>query len=292
MGARNLVGQESALKQAAAGIRPTGFIDYSRYLDALYLHVKAAQPYNYLEFSADLGFGTTTYMHQIVRRYRSLTIKNAERIAASLELIGNDKKYFFNLVRYAHARSADERDAAWKDILRIKATEVASEPDQDVLAYFSQWYHPVVREYMKVDGAQTPAEIARSLVPMLRPEQVRESLQLLERLRLIEQNPDDGTYRLTAERVSTGHRVRTLAVMNYHLQMINLARDALVNIPGKERDISALTLSVSAKSYERIRSMIHAFQLQLLEEAEKEPQPERVLQINIQMFPVSKCRKG
>jgi uncharacterized protein (TIGR02147 family) len=292
MGAKNLSARKTILVQASEAVKPTGFVDYSRYLESLFQQIKSQQAYTYLEFSADLGFGETTYVHQIVRRYRSLTMKNAEKIASHLELTGFEKKYFFNLVKYAHSRSAAERDAAWKEILRIKANEVAEEPEQDILEYFSQWYHPVVREYIKIeDGSQEPATVARELVPALRPEQVRESLELLERLKLIETDPETGKYRQTNERVSTGHRVKTLAVMNYHIQMINLAKDSLANVPGKQRDISALTLSVSAESYEKIKAMIHTFQLQLLEEAEKTPDPEKVVQVNIQMFPVSKSRK-
>lgn len=292
MGAKNLSPRKSIVIKAAETIKPTGFVDYSRFLEAIFQHAKAQQAYTYLEFSADLGFGETTYLHQIVRRYRSLTMKNAEKIASHLALSGSEKKYFFNLVKYAHTRSAVEREAAWKEMLRIKASEVAEEPEQDVLEYFSQWYHPVVREFLKVEkDEQDPVSVAKELVPTLRPEQVRESLELLERLKLIEVDPNSGRYRQTSERVSTGHRVKTHAVMNYHIQMINLARESLANVPGKQRDISALTLSVSEASYERIKTMIHTFQLQLLEEAEKTADPEKVVQVNIQMFPVSKSRK-
>lgn len=292
MVAKKLSSKKSLLAEAADRIRPSSFIDYSKYLEAIFQQLKSHGSYTYHDFSFDLGFGATTYVHQILRRYRALTGKNAEKIVDSLGLTGPEKKYFINLVKYAHARSAADREGAWKEILKIKSNETVAQPEHDILEYFSQWYHPVVREYLQLpDGVVDPAAMAKELIPSLRPEQVRESLELLERLKLIELNQSSGRYQQTSERVSTGHRVKTHAIANYHLQMINLARESLANIPGKERDISALTLSVSAESCERIKAMIHTFQLQLLEEAEKSRSPDKVVQINIQLFPVTKSRK-
>lgn len=292
MVAKKLASTKSLLAEAADKIKPSAFIDYSKFLDALYQYIKNSQGYTYHDFSYDLGFGATTYAHQIIRRYRSLTPKNAEKITSALDLTGSERKYFLNLVKYAHARSTADRDSSWKEILKIKTNEVAAIPEHDILEYFSQWYHPVVREYLNLPGSDPdPAVMAKELIPSLRPEQVRESLVLLERLNLISVDPESGQYRPTSERVSTGHRVKTHAVVNYHLQMINLARESLANLPGKERDISAMTLSVSAKSFERIKAMIHTFQLQLMEEAEKSTNQDKVIQVNIQLFPVTKSRK-
>lgn len=289
MGERNLQITKSVLTEAVSKHRPSQYVDYCKFLDQIFHYIKDRQKYSYQDFSCDLGFGETTFMHQIVRRYRSLTVRNADKIAGKLDLTGSEKKYFINLIRYTHARSTADRDAAWKDILKIKGQETAADPDHDILEYFSQWYHPVVREYLSLPGGSCdPGVIAKELVPSLRPEQIRESLDLLERLKLVAVDAVTGKYQATTERVSTGHRVKTHAVVNYHMQMINLARDSLANIPGKERDISALTLSVSADSFERIRGMIHTFQLQLMEEAEKSGDREKVIQVNIQLFPVTK----
>lgn len=143
-------------------------------------------------------------------------------MAGKLELTGSEKKYFINLIKYTHARSTADRDAAWKDILKIKGQETAADPGHDILEYFSQWYHGVVREYLSLPGSSCdPAIISKELGPSLRPEQVRESLDLLERLKLVSVDAASGRYQPTAERVSTGHRVKTHAVVN-----TSLARNA------------------------------------------------------------------
>lgn len=251
MGERHLKTIKTILSEAVRHHRPTQFIDYCKFLDQIFHYVKDRQKYSYQDFSCDLGFGETTLLHQIVRRYRALTLKNAEKIAGKLDLTGAEKKYFLNLIKYTHARSTADRDAAWKDILKIKGQEMAADPDHDILEYFSQWYHPVVREYLSLPGSSSdPGAIAKDLVPSLRPEQIRESLNLLERLNLVALDAGTGKFHPTAERVSTGQRVKTHAIVNYHIQMINLARDSLANIPGKERDVSALTLSISAESFD------------------------------------------
>ena len=112
MGERQLYLRKNILFDAVSEHPPSHFIDYSKFLDAVYQYVKNRQKYSYNDFSCDLGFGESTYIHQIVRRYRSLTVKNAEKIAGKLEITGKEKKYLINLVKYSHARSSVDRELA------------------------------------------------------------------------------------------------------------------------------------------------------------------------------------
>ncbi|RYZ48818.1 MAG: TIGR02147 family protein, partial [Proteobacteria bacterium] len=76
-----------------------------------------------------------------------------------------------------------------------------------------------------------------------------------------------------------------LALVSYHSSMIDHGKGALTSISGKRRDVSAVTVSVNESTAQRIRDMIHAFQLQILDEAERSQDGDQVYQVNIQLFP-------
>jgi uncharacterized protein (TIGR02147 family) len=271
---------------AADEVRPSLFLDYRLYLKALYDHMKRVAPkYSYLRFAEDLGFGASTVLHQIVRGYRPLTGKGAERVARALGVEGIERRYFVALVAFCTARTAPKREAAFESLLAVKREALPDDFDRDCLAYFSAWYHPVIWELIGTKGFRAdPSWIAARIVPALTVAQVVESLALLLRLKLVEQS-SDGRYTRTTSRISTGHRVKGLALVSYHQGMIDHGKAALTRISGKRRDISAVTLTVDEATAARLRSMIHAFQLQLLDEAERAGAGDQVYQVNIQLFP-------
>ena len=58
-------------------------------------------------------------------------------------------------------------------------------------------------------------------------------------------------------------------------------------MPREERDISCLTLCVSDAKLREIQERVRAFRRELLQAAEVGDVPERVVQINFQVFPLS-----
>ena len=65
-----------------------------------------------------------------------------------------------------------------------------------------------------------------------------------------------------------------------------LARQALELAPG-EREINGLTLSVSEEQLPLIKERIRRFRRSLNEEFGAAPNPDRVVQINLSLFPLT-----
>jgi uncharacterized protein (TIGR02147 family) len=70
--------------------------------------------------------------------------------------------------------------------------------------------------------------------------------------------------------------------------MLARASEAIDRIPREEREISSVTLCVSHDTLLRLKARIREFRRELLQLAELEGEPERVVQINFQLFPLSK----
>lgn len=278
------------LREMSRTIRPSGFMDYRVYLDSLYQSLKSKhEHYTFQRMADDLGFGPTTVMHQIVRGYRPLSLKAAEKISRACGLETFERQYLVELVAYHNAKNTRERDEHFRKLLEFKSRTLPNEIDKAMLEYFSAWYHPVIREMVAMPGFRNDSTwIAKRLIPNIRPTQVEKSLALLESLGMIEFDTNTQSYRQSEARVSTGHRVRGMGLVSYHQQMIDLGREALTVIEGKRRNISAVTVCCDTDTANRLSAMVNTFQLQLLDEAEKCKTGDQVIQINIQLFPFTR----
>jgi uncharacterized protein (TIGR02147 family) len=71
-----------------------------------------------------------------------------------------------------------------------------------------------------------------------------------------------------------------------------MSKEALDRFDKKERDISNLTVTVSDQTYELIKKKVAELRSQIMAMACAEQTPEKVLQVNIQIFPLTGTGKG
>lgn len=274
-------------KGKSGDLRPSAYLDYRLYFHALYEQRKqTSQGYSYQKFAVELGFAATTVMHQIIKGHRPLTLKAATAIATKLEIDKVEKKYLLALVAFCNAKDAAEKAEAFDILQQIKRETTADDLDKDLLSYFSEWQNPVVWELVGTKGFRSDPEwIAKRIKPKLKVEQVKQSLDLLERIGYIARDPETQEYFQTKDRITTSPNIKGIALVSYHHSMIDHAKASLTSISGKRRDVSAVTVSVNEETAQKLRSMIHTFQLQLLDEAQRAGVGDQVYQINFQLFP-------
>lgn len=87
--------------------------------------------------------------------------------------------------------------------------------------------------------------------------------------------------------LSTGAEVRSLAVGNFHRQMMERGAESIERFDRAEREISGLTVSISAAGVRTFKERIHALRAELLELAGRDEHADRVMQLNFQLFPVA-----
>lgn len=282
---------DKAVAEICAEISPSSYLDYRLFLDAVYLAIKRrlGDQYTYADFAVSLGYARGTVLHQIIRGYRPLTSKAGVKMALRLHLDTNERQYFEAMVEYGNAKTVKQRDAAFSVMQELKSRSLASELDRDLLEYFSGWQHAVVREMIAVPNAdQSAAAIATRIHPRMTVGQIQRSLDLLERLHYILRDPGSGRFVPAHERVETGFKVKGMGLMRFHQLMMERAREAMVTVPAKRRNIGAVTLRCSEETALRLKQMINEMQTRLLEEAEKDADGDQVFQINVQLFPFTK----
>src|SRR5262249_46710090 len=128
-----------------------------------------------------------------------------------------------------------------------KKTSAGSLDVEQQIEFLSHWTHSVVFELIGADDFKSdPGWIARRLRYKITPSQVQASLSLLESLGLARFDRARGRHVKVESDVQTSRNVDGIAFAGFHQQMIDLARQAIVATPPEERDINALTLSLTA----------------------------------------------
>jgi uncharacterized protein (TIGR02147 family) len=70
--------------------------------------------------------------------------------------------------------------------------------------------------------------------------------------------------------------------------MMNRAAEAMDEIPASERDISSLTMCLGPDGLARLKERIQRFRRELLELSTLEDAPRQVVQVNFQLFPLTR----
>lgn len=88
--------------------------------------------------------------------------------------------------------------------------------------------------------------------------------------------------------LTTDDEVQDMMVKQYHYHMLRLASDMLSDLPSGERDISALTFGIKREKFADLKKHLQLMRKELLDFSEKPGEAEEVVQINFQLFPLTR----
>jgi uncharacterized protein (TIGR02147 family) len=248
----------------------------------------AARQYSYRQLSVDLGFSATNLVHLIVQGKRPVTERAAGKIVEALDLRRDERRYFLALAKLTRDKDSEDLSRTFREALEIRSGMLTSRLEQDQFSYYSEWYHAVIREMVLLEDFQSdPKWIAANIRPSITVKQAEESLELLKKLQLIRFDPESQRCVQTNQIISTGPEVMSLSVQKYHRESIPHGIESMVNMAPEKRHISALVLCISGPQFEKIKQEIELFQQRLLElERDRtEGKPDRVVRLNMQLFP-------
>jgi uncharacterized protein (TIGR02147 family) len=287
--------KKSTAKNILIQIKPSGFMDHKSYLSSVYQYLKKQdQSYTYLKFACDLGFSATNILNHIIQGRRKLSVNAGEQIARALYLPRQEKKYFLALIRYYNSKDSKNQEECFEELYAIKGRELPSSIDQENLKYFSKWYYPVIGELARLEDFQSDTNwIIQKLFFAIRPKQVEDALEVLEKIGIIRFDSLRNRHFRTELDLSTPQEVAHMATTSYHIQMLEMSQHAMNKVPGKKRLINGITLFIPEEAAEKIKQMIHKLEMEILAlENEYLAQPGRaVYQVNFQLFPFAKDEK-
>jgi uncharacterized protein (TIGR02147 family) len=266
-----------------------GYLDYRAYLKDVYEAGKAhTRHFSYRYLSQKAGFRSPNFIKLVIDSQRNLSAESIEPVAKAFGLRADERRFFADLVAFDQASTVAEKNEAFSRLCASRRFREARRLDHSMFAYLSCWYYPAVREMAaRPDFRPEPEWISGEVFPPITAEQAAEALDLLFELGLLVRDASGRVLRGEPS-VTTGHEVRSLAIGNYHRQMLERAAESIVDVPRQWRDISALTICVSRDQVAALKERIHGFRESLLDTGDRDERPEVVYQLNIQLFPLTK----
>jgi uncharacterized protein (TIGR02147 family) len=266
------------------------YLDYRAFLRDVYLHRKGKRGMSYRAFSRRAGLKSPNYLKRVIDAERNLTSDMAARFAKALSLDDDSTAYFLDLVRFNQARTSTERNTYYGKLTGFRRYRKAQPLELAQAAYHSTWYLPAIRELVaRGDFEEDPDWIAQQMLPPITRKEAARALETLMALGLVVR-AESGRLAWGEPVVSTGAETRGLHIVNYHRTMLERAGQSLDLVAPADRDISSLTLCLGDDGVRRIKERIQRFRRELLELAMLEDDPSQVVQVNFQVFPLTRPR--
>jgi uncharacterized protein (TIGR02147 family) len=269
------------------------YTDHRKYLLDYYKDQKAEKrTFSYRFFSNKAGINSVGLYKDVVEGRQSLGRALVVKFSKALGHAKREAEYFENMVFFNEAKSIDDRKLYFERMLAccdINAKTI----DASRCEYYSHWYYSALRAVLSYTRFKDDyAMLANSVNPPIKPEEARKAVEVLERLSFIKKD-ENGYYCLSDALITTGRltdhlSVQTMNVMGFQRVMVDMGKEAYDRFPTDRLDMSSLTLSLSETTLKEMKEEIAAFRRALLRKAENDKAPDRVYQLNYQLFPLSR----
>ncbi len=265
------------------------YLDYRAFLRDYYVLKKAeTKSFSFRAFARRAELRSPNYLKLVMDGERNLTPEMAERFATACGLKSDQTHYFVDLVAFNQAKNSQDRDALYTKLTRARRYQKAYALEAAHADYHSTWYLPAIRELAaRPDFHDDPAWIGKQLIPTVPRAKVSKALKTLEDLGLLIRD-EHGRLSQGESLLSTGAEAQRVHIARYHRMMMERASESIDLVPPDDRDISSLTLCLGPDGVRRLKERIQRFRRELLELSALESNPHTVVQLNFQLFPLSK----
>ena len=263
------------------------YTDYRKFLSDHYHAMKAVDgKISHRYFSQRIGYNSSGFFSDVLSGKKNLTGPVLLKLAKALKLKKGEEEYFINLVNLNQAGTLDERNRFYEKLMGTSQVRVETlQPEK--FEYFSKWHHAAIRELLSFYPFRGDfRKLARKLNPHITQEQAKQSVKLLLDLGMLKIDAE-GRYLPAASMIGTGEGFMSLHVGNLQRAFMDLAREGLDRFAREERDFSTVTLPMAKEDLSRARQAIAQLRASLLAMSDKCRRPERVLQFNSQLFPLT-----
>lgn len=242
--------------------------------------------FSFRKFSAVAGFSSPNFLILLIKGERNLSAESATKIAAAFGLAQAEKNFFVSLVQYNQAKDSNEKYNWAFELVKLKAKTKLSFISEKQFEYYSHWSNVAIRELLQFQPHLNIEQIAQRLCPAQKSEAVEASLQLMQQIGMIDRH--EGQWVVRDSSISTGDNFISSSVIEFHKQVIELAKQSLDRHGKNDRDITASTVSLSKENLEKIRQKVKELRMEILAMSDADTNKQEVYQINFQIFPLSK----
>ena len=280
-----------------------GYTSFRAYLKDFYEFRKEGQHgYSYRAFSKAAGFSSPNFLKLVIEGQRNISTEAVEKFIGALKIKGPMAEYFRALVKMNQASADEEKEKWFHHIKQLTPHAKRRSLQAENLQYLSHWLYPALLEMVHLNDFRfDPYWIARRLNSPVSMADIVNAWTFLLEEGFVATN-EKGGFTVTDSMVLSSDEVGSLAIRNYHRQMLTQAGEALSNLPMGEREFGALTFILPSNAIDELKQKLKTFRKELHEWAlaavasntvtseaagkgEHNESNESVIQVNMQMYP-------
>jgi uncharacterized protein (TIGR02147 family) len=267
------------------------YLDYRDYLTDFVEEKRKSFSGFTLRYMANKLSVDSAHVSRILTKKRGLSTKLVPAFADLLGLKYAERRYFETLVLYNHSRKLLDKERFLKRLQQLMPVQ-SSRVDVRKYRFYSEWWHTAIRTLLairdfKIDQAD---QIAQTLVPSVRQNAVKESLELLLEFELVFED-ENGYLKPTEKHLSTGDLWTSHMINQYQEKSMKLGSYALSKTPRELRDISTVTVGVGAKDLPKLKDVLKEYRNAIIQLATRNDDPDEVYQLNVQLFPLTRLQE-
>ncbi len=265
------------------------YFDYHRFLRDSYGYRKqqnSSFSYRYIGRKVGIDPG---YLVKVFQGKKHIASRSIPLFVKLLNLKKKEIEYFELLVLFNKAKTNTEIKNYFEKLLTYAEIDERL-VEADKYEFYQKWYYTAVRELIAISEFKGDfADLAGQVIPPITTSEARKSVELLQRLGFIKKSKK-GVYAVTSRFITTGDNWRSIAIRSFQKETIKLAECSLDTIAKEERDVSTVTITLSASGFGEVQKRLALFRRELLEISHGDEEKDTAYHINLQVFPIARKR--
>lgn len=234
------------------------------------------------KWAKEMGLAGHTLLAMILQGKRNLKIKHTDFFSQWLKLNSKQLRYFKLLIQFANAKTIEEKSHLLSLLSEVNPQGTIDRVDIEQFDVLSNWIHMAIMGMTKLKNFNGTVDEIFYLVKGKKSKfEIRLALERLLRLKLIAYNEDRKIY-VTHNYVSTPDDVASKGARAYHRQVMDLAKDALEEIPLERREFQSFVMAIDKDKVDLAKQMIRDFRKEL--HLAVSGRGDHIYQTNIQFF--------
>jgi uncharacterized protein (TIGR02147 family) len=266
------------------------YTDYRKFISDYFAEQKRnGIGFSYAFFAKKAGFKSRSFMAKVISGEKALSAASIGRVAKAMDLQKKERDYFRALVLFNNEKSLNKKSRYFENLQSTHQSNKSVLLRNDQFEYFNKWYFAALREIAAYcEFRDDFQKLGQLLDPPISAKEAKQGIDLLLRLNLLKKRV--GPFVQTDASITTGNEVQNIAVANFQRETSQLSQRAITRM-GNRQEISTLTFGTSKTGYKEIQSEIRAFRKKLIGLIDAHKPIDRVYQLNLQLFPLTKLPK-
>ncbi len=277
----------------------TEYMDYRKYLADFYAFrreqtKKDLRPYSYQMFSAAANIKSPQYLRLIIDGKRNLSDDMIGKFSKALHLNREHSEELKSLVHYTQATDPSERNRFLKDLMekRVSQKIKSGEIDSKAFEKIPGWVVWILYSMTDVKGVNFEiSQLKQLLGEKATQDEIQEALnKLLESGQLV-RDPETQEIKKSRPLMENADNIPVALVRKLQAELLYLGMESLFQDDPTDREFGTVTLSMTEKEFEEIKFKLRQIRKQMTKDnsiARSQSAGERIYQLNIQLFPVTK----